>query len=183
MLRRPAAGLLVMLLSTGLPAAARAATEGTTGASSTGSVALTAALPGLIRITGVDDVNLGRWTGGGDRSVTMRHRVCTNSAGNRFSVTATGDGPAGAFQLADGAATLAYDLRYNDGFPPGGAVALSPGVPLASQRGLAPSGSGPMCGPSGPQNQRLLVRVRRAAFLAAPAGVYRGTLTLLVAPD
>ena len=146
MLRRSAAGLTALLLLAGVPASApRAATQGSVGSTSAGQIALRAQLSSLIRITGLDDINLGTWAGGGGRSQTMNHRVCTNAPGQLFSVTATGSGPGGAFELANGAATLSYLLEYRAG--PGGWTPLLPNVPLAGRRGQG-AASGPTICPT-----------------------------------
>jgi hypothetical protein len=183
MLRRSAAGLTALLLLAGLPASApRAATQGLAGTASTGEIGLIAELPRLIRISGVNDLDLGTWTGTGARTRAMPHRVCTNAPDQLFSITATGSGTGGAFELAYGPAVLAYELEYRDRNTSPWAV-LQPNVALAGQRGQAPTASASFCPDSGAQPQRLRVRIRRPAFLAAPAGAYSGILALLVAPD
>ena len=137
-----------------------------------------AATPGLAQqviINKLDDLDHGIWPGTGNLVRTSRHCVARTAPGNLFSITILGDGPGGAFEARNGAATLVYDVRYRDrsGVP---FVPVLAGVPLTN-----------LVGRNNPNNcrgqrQRVRIRFRAADMAAALAGTYTGVLTLIVAP-
>ena len=88
------------------------------------------ALSAQALISGLDDLQLGRWNGISDMQGEVDHCVYARRGG-RFSVAATGVGSGGAFVLRNGPGTLPFRVDYNDG---GGWSQLNPGVPLSGQR-------------------------------------------------
>ena len=126
-------------------------------------------------INKLDDLNFGAWSGTGNITQTSRHCVASTAAGSLFSVIITGDGPGGAFTLANGPGTLPYVVSYRD--KPGSSWnQIQPGVGLLNQVGRN--------NPNNCTGQQQEVRVQLLAsdLAAAPAGTYSGTLTLLVGP-
>ena len=81
---------------------ALAATQGSFGATSTGSLSIDASVPGRVRISGLSDVSFTN----ADPSVnaTDAQDVCvwSNTSTRAYNITATGSGAPGAFTLASG---------------------------------------------------------------------------------
>lgn len=168
--------ILAVLLS---PGTAFGATDGSLGATSTGSSTVTVTVPNLIRITGISDIALGSFSGSG--AMTGFDDVCiyTNLAAGTYQVTATGSGTSSAFTLASGGNTLAYSAYWNDTSGTNtGEAQLTATTPLTTQSGANTSSE--TC--SGGTNARFRVLIAEAALLAAQAGSYTGTLTLAVEP-
>jgi hypothetical protein len=95
-------------------------------------------------------------------------------------VQATGSGSGGAFTLASGSASLAYEVQWSQVSGQTSGTQLSPNVALTGQ---VSSATQPSCN-SGPSTSASLIVILRSAQLsAAAAGSYSGTLTLLVAPE
>jgi hypothetical protein len=157
-------------------APALGATQGTTGATSTGSVGVALTIPNLVRLTQVNDIALGNWTGAGDMQGT--DSVCVWSTTRKYRVTATGSGAGGAFTLAAAPSTLAYTVQWRDVAGASSGTAMTAGTPLTGQNTSVTSTT---CG--GGTNATVLVRVAESALAAAPAANYLGTLTLVVAPE
>ena len=82
---------------------ALASTQGSFGATSTGSLSINASVPGRVRISGLSDVTFSNV----DPSVnaTDAQNVCvwSNTSTRGYSITATGSGAANAFTLSSGA--------------------------------------------------------------------------------
>jgi hypothetical protein len=154
--------------------AAHAATDGTQGVTSTGSIAIDLTKTAEILISGLSDITL---TGGDGSDATGSSGVCVfrNSAGT-YNITASGSGAANAFTITDGTDTLDYALTFDDGT---GAEALATGAVLPSLNNANTSSK--TC--DGATNGTIGITVAAADYDAAAAGTYNGTLTLLVAPE
>ncbi|MBL0317870.1 MAG: hypothetical protein IPP74_00955 [Alphaproteobacteria bacterium] len=163
-----------------------AATQGTLGATSTGSVDISVTKPSRARISNLNDLTLASWVDG-DGNQTLTDDVCiySTSASGAYTVLATGDGASNAFTLTDGSATLPYSVSWNDG-----------GVGSLSNTGTAlttavtsgtfnnASGDSSTCAGTSPGNTaRLIVDITEADLDQVYAAVYTGTLTLVVTPD
>lgn len=129
----------------------------------------------LVIINKLDDLDHGTWSGTGNITRTSRHCVASSAPGNLYSLTITGNGPSGAFEVRNGTEALPYIVDYRD--QPGTSfVSVSAGVPLTN-----------LVGQNDPnrcrgQRQRVRVQFQAADLGTARAGPYAGTLTLLVAP-
>lgn len=178
-----AARLLTVLLglsACGLPIGSYAATQGVVGSTSGGSLQISVFLgSGLIIIKGLDDINLGTWSGTGDLVGASLHCVGTNAPANRFRVAATGTGIGGAFTLSSGASTLPYSVSYDDGT---GFAQMTPGTYLTNRKGIALAAAS-NCQTSGSPLETIQVRIPEASLAAAPSGIYAGVLTMTVAPE
>ncbi|RJF87810.1 hypothetical protein D3874_12895 [Oleomonas cavernae] len=159
--------------------AAFAATQGSLGPTSTGSLVITLAAPNLVRISALDDINLGTFSGtalaGGDD-------VCIFSNTGGYNVTASGDGTGSAFELT-GFSTgdaVPYNVQWATTAGATSGTALTAGTPLT---GLGGSFTNPTCRGGAQLNARVLVDVTEAVLSEAPADNYTGTLTLLVEPQ
>lgn len=151
-----------------------AATQGTIGATSTGSVDINAVIPNLIQISNLNDINLGTWSGSGD--MTGNDENCVWSTTRGYNLTATGSGAANAFTITDGSNTIAYSVAWDD--VDTNDQAVTSGDALAGQATDALTTN---C--LGGDTANVTVTVAEADAAAAPAGSYSGTLTLVVAPE
>jgi hypothetical protein len=178
-LRVSAAAALSSVLVFAVAMPAGAATQGVVGSTSTGSVAITATVPNLVRISSLDDIALGTWSGSGD--MTGSDNACVWSTTRKYQITATGSGTAGAFTLTNGGATpstIAYSVQWAGTSGAGSGSAMTSGTALTGQ---TTSTTSTTCG--GSTNSTLLIRVLDADLSSAPAATYTGTLTLVVAPE
>ena len=134
-----------------------------------------------VRITKLNNVNFGSISNLGV-DATKSDVVCvySSAATKGYNISATGSGSGGAFTLAAGAPTLAYEVQWNDTSGQSNGTALAPGVPLG---GLTTTATVQTCG-SGPSTTASLIVILRTASLAsAIAGAYSGSLTVVVAPE
>jgi hypothetical protein len=160
--------------------AAQAATQGALGASSTGSVTVSASVPSRARISGLTDVSFINQNPTvaalGARNVC----VWSNTATKRYRVTATGSGAASAFTLANGALRVAYTVRWNALSGRTTGTALTRGTASAA---FASTATHQTCA-SGPTTTSSLIIGITAANLGTmrAATNYTGTLTLVITP-
>lgn len=168
------------LSARGLPIESYAATQGVVGSTSGGSLHISVFLgSGLIIIKGLDDIDLGTWSGTGDLVGASLHCVGTNAPANRFRVAATGTGAGAAFTLSNGAGTLPYSVSYDDGT---GFAQMTPGTYLPNRKGIALAAAS-NCQTSGNPLEARQVRIPEANLAVAPAGIYASVLTMTVAPE
>jgi hypothetical protein len=134
-----------------------------------------------VRITALSDVSFGTLASLSSDAVRSQSLcVFSNSPTNGYHVQATGSGSGGAFTLASGSASLAYEVQWAQVSGQTSGTQLSPNVALTGQ---VSSATQPSCN-SGPSTSASLIVILRSAELsAAAAGSYSGTLTLLVAPE
>lgn len=153
---------------------ASAATDGTMGATSTGTSGVTLIKESTVQITGIADLDLGT-AGFLTVDASTSDDVCVFSSSGSYSVTVTSTN--GSFILADvGTATdIAYDLNWT--------VAATPQALTYSAASTAVAGnqSDPTCG--GTPNANFEVVVPTAGFNAAEPGTYIDTLTLIISPE
>jgi len=153
-------------------AAGHAATQGSLGYSSSATIALSVTIHPLIRVSGVEDIQLDATQG---ESVAGTSAVCVGGTyGGEYAIEAQGSGAGEAFVLRSGDDTLGYAVSYSD---PSGTVELQPATGVGDKR-LASSID---CAAG--DNARLTISVDGEQSSAAPPGVYNGTLTLLVSPQ
>lgn len=167
-------------LALALPGAATAATQGTSGATSTGSVTISATVPGRVQISGLTDVAFGTVDPASAASQAQNVCVWSNTSGRGYSVTASGSGTANAFTLTDGANTLAYGVEWAGSSGQSSGTALVSGTALG---GLASTATNPTCSSGPATTASLVVKMSAANLQAAVASSYTGTLTLVVAPQ
>lgn len=157
-----------------------AATDGTLGATSTGTVSITASVPNRARITGLADVDFTNQDPA--TAATSAQDVClwSNTATKAYTITASGSGTGSAFTLSNGGASVPYQVQWAGA--PGAATgtALTAGGASASFTSTADNqncSSGPSASAS------LIVGMDTADLGSMSAGSnYTGTLTLLVTP-
>jgi|GEM_PF-955841 len=178
---------LVALLFLSSPT--RAAVQGPQGnTSSSGSVDVDLVLGLLTRISGLNDIALGTWSGAG--SLTGNDNLCIGRTGAGFfsgpyRIRASGDGEPGnpsAFTLSNGALSLNYRAWFNDAANAGPArQELTPGVTLTGQNSFGLFQTFNMFGCVF-QNANISIEVPESE-LSGGTGTYSGTLTLLLLPE
>jgi hypothetical protein len=137
-------------------------------------------------ITGLTDVAFGTIVSPIDQSNSQNVSICSYQNGfwgyifpNPYSVVATGSGSGGAFTLASGAATLAYDVRWSDTANQTTGIQLQPGLAAS---GFGNAATHYTCD-SNPDNASLIVTIRAAQLATAAAGTYSGTLQIMISPN
>ena len=177
-LNRASLGCLLAALANG---ASLAATQGSLGTSSTGSVTINASVPNRIQLTGLADVAFTNQDPAVAASSAQNVCVWSNSSTKGYYVTATGSGTGSAFTLASGASTVPYSVEW------AGSSAQSSGTPLAAStalHGLTSTATNPTCASGPSSTASLVVKIATADLQAMQAATtYTGTLTLVVAPE
>lgn len=180
--RLPMARILLGLSLAALATPAGAATQGTLGATSQGSVTITATVPNRAQITGLTDINFTNADPTTNAVATQNDCVWSNTATKGYSIKASGSGTAGAFTLSSGALTpIPYSVQWNQSSGQSSGTALTAGTALA---GLVSTATSPTCS-SGPATTSSLVVSIASSDLQnmVAATSYTGTLTLLVTPQ
>lgn len=151
----------------------QAATDGTLGATSTGSVTVSVAIPTRAKITGLTDLAIGTYAG---PSKSASDTLCVYSNTNGYSIKATSGNGTSSFLMKNGTDTVSYAVEWDDG---SGLTALTHDT---AKTGRATGGSDVNC--SGGDNATLKVTVSDSDIGAAiAAATYTDTLTLLVTPE
>ena len=166
-----------------------AATQGAAGTTSTGSVDLTLVTGLNVRISGFSDMNLGVYSGSGD--LTANDNLCVGRTGvglfgtGIYRILAQGDGEPGnpsAFTLTNGANQISYDAYFNDQPGTVNRSQLTPGVALTAQSGFGFWQVLNYLFGCSVENANISIRVPQSELQAA-AGVYSGTLTVVLIPE
>lgn len=163
-----------------------AATQGTLGATSTGSINISITKSVQAQISDLSDLTLANWSIG-DGAVVLYSNACIYSSTGNYKVTATGSGLANLFTISSGLNLIPYTVTWNAG----GAGGLSnTGTALTTNIQSGSFGNANTasanCGGGGVSNDtaRIIVNISQASMnLAASSPTpYTGTLTLLVSP-
>lgn len=166
----------------GLPVGqASAATDGSLGATSTGTVAISASVPTRARITGLSDVAFTNQDPGTAASDAQDVCVWSNTTTKAYTITATGSGSGSAFTLTNGTGTVPYSVEWAASSGATSGAALSAGTASGS---LVSAATNQICA-SGPAASASLVVKMATADLGTMVGgsSYTGTLTLLITPQ
>jgi hypothetical protein len=131
-----------------------------------------------VQVNGLSDVAFGT-IGSFSSDLVRSQSICAFSGllGGRYSVTASGSGPGGAFTLSNGAAALPYEVQWNISAGQNSGTGLTPNVPLTGQTMLL------SCPVLQTTNTSLIVILRAAQLHVATAGNYSGTLTVILAAN
>lgn len=174
-------GLLVAGLGLMVPGAGVAATtQGSAGATSQGSVDISATIPGRVQISGLADIAFGTVDPTAPAAKAEDVCVWSNTSARGYQVTATGSGAGSAFTLSDGTNTLPYSVEWAGSSGQLSGTSLTSGTALA---GLTSTAISPACTSGPASSASLIVRMSQANLEAAVASSYTGTLTLVVAPQ
>lgn len=162
----------------GTPAAA--ATDGTLGATSTGSIAITASVPNRAKISGLSDVNFTNQDPASAASNAQSICVWSNTATRSYTVTATGSGTASAFALSNAGSDVPFQVQW------AGASGALTGVTLnagSASPSFTSSAVDPNCTSGASASASLIVGIDTASLSSMSAGAnYTGTLQLLITP-
>jgi alanine-alpha-ketoisovalerate/valine-pyruvate aminotransferase len=150
-----------------------AATDGTIGATSTGTSIINIGKGNAVQITDVDDIDLGT-TGNLAATATQSDSVCVFSSTGGYNITLTSSN--GSFILND--ANTTTDIAYSIDWTAGGTTTA---VYNTAITGLVGDSTSVDCGAT--TNATFAVSVTAANFNAADPGSYTDTLTLLVQPE
>lgn len=165
-----------------LASPALAATQGTLGATSTGSVNINASVPGRVRISGLTDVSFANVDPSAPVASAQNVCVWSNTSTRGYRITASGSGASSAFTLANGALPVVpYTVQWAQTSGQTSGTSLVAGTALTA---LTSSATNSDCSAGPSASASLVVSVASAALQSMTAGVtYNGTLTLVVAPE
>jgi hypothetical protein len=174
-----AAGAATLLAC--LSFAAQAASNGTLGATSQGTVAISASVPSRVQISGLSDVAFTNQDPGTAASNAQSVCLFSNTATKGYNVKATGSGASSAFTLANGALTVPYTVEWAQTTAQTSGTALTTNVALTGQTSLATT---PGCSSGPATSASLVVKMSTTALQSMQSSTsYTGTLTLLVGPE
>jgi hypothetical protein len=160
---------------------AMAASQGSLGATSTGSVSISASVPNRARITGLSDVAFTNQDPAVAASNAQNVCVWSNTATKAYTITATGSGTASAFTLTNGTTTVPYSVEWASSTGQTSGTALSTGTASAS---LTSTATNQTCASGPTASASLIVGITTANLGTMSSGSsYTGTLTLLVTPQ
>lgn len=172
---------LACVLASLANSAASAATQGSFGATSTGSVTINASVPNKIQLTGLTDVSFLNQDPTVAAASTQNVCVWSNTSTKGYFVTATGSGTASAFTIANGAATVPYSVEWAGSSGQASGTALTASTAL---HGLTSTATNPTCASGPSSSASLIVRISTANLQTMQAATtYTGTLTLVVSPE
>jgi len=160
---------------------ALAASQGTPGATSTGSVNINASVPNRVRISGLTDISLLNQDPTVEAQSAQDVCVWSNTATRGYSITATGSGSGNAFTLAGGGGTVPYSVEWS------GSIGQTSGTALTSsspETGLTSTATQQLCNAGPSASASLIIKISSTDLSTMQAATtYTGTLTLLVTPE
>lgn len=178
-MRWAAASLAAMGLLAG--GHANAATQGTLGSTSTGSISISASVANRARISGLSDVAFTNQDPASDASSAQNVCVWSNTATRSYTITASGSGAGNAFTLANGGSTVPYSVEWNASSGQTSGTVLTADTASAS---LVSTAVNQNCSSGPASSASLIVKLASADLSTLPAATnYTGTLTLLVTPQ
>ncbi len=172
------AGIATCLLALG-SVSTYAASDGTLGLSSQGSVDITLGVGDRVQISGLNDITLGQWSGTG--ALTGDEELCVYSSTSKYRITISGANASNTFALsAGGSTTIPYSVSWADdpADATNGNRGVTEGSPLTGNVG---DPNYYTC--NGSINATLSISITEANLQAAAAGNYSDTLTINVSPE
>ena len=160
---------------------AEAATQGSLGSTSTGSISIGASVPNKVQISGLTDVSFTNQDPATAASSAQNVCVYSNTSTKGYNVKATGSGAASAFTLANGALTVPYSVEWAGSSGQTSGTALVTNTALT---GLTSTATNVTCSSGASSSASLIVKISAANLQTMQAATsYTGTLTLVVAPE
>lgn len=160
---------------------ALAATQGMVGATSTGSVTITASVPARARISNLNDVSFVNQDPASAASSAQNVCVWSNTATKAYTITASGSGSGNAFTLTNGTATVPYGVEWAASTGQTSGTVLNTGTVSGS---ITSTATHQTCASGPSASASLIVKMTAADLGSMAAGSnYTGTLTLLIAPQ
>lgn len=171
---------VALLLAASFTSSVGAATQGTLGSTSQGSITISASVPNRIEISGLSDVSFLNQDPSSNASNNQDVCVWSNTASGGYNITASGSGASSAFTLANGALTVPYSVEWATSTGQTSGTALTAATNVT---GLTSSATSPDCS-TGSKSASLIVNMAATDLQSMAGGAtYTGTLTLLVAPE
>lgn len=163
------------------PTLAFAATQGTLGTSSTGTVNVSITIPALVQITGLSDITLGStssFPATGNTTACIYSNVA--SPLGSYYVTAASQNTSGTdFRVKDsGTNFIAYSAYWNNTSAATQTTALTSGTKTAQQTG----GSAVSLTCGGSSNANFNISFSASEVQGAPAATYTDVVTILITP-
>lgn len=141
----------------------------------TATITLSIVIPTVLHLSGLNTIALGMWDGLNPMVGSDALCVFINS-GVLYTVTASGSGTGGAFEVTNGLVPIAYTATWDDG---GGAMALTPAVSVTNRANANIVSID--CSGGAANNATLAVNVPVANLQAVlGTGNFIGTITLTV---
>lgn len=135
----------------------------------------------FVKIGNLTDYNFGTITNlSTDRSLASSFCVYSAKTTPGYNVTASGSGAGGAFTMAGGGGTLAYEVQWNMLPNMASGTTLRPNVTLG---GLLTTAIQANCNNGPPTSASMIVILRTAALQAAPSGSFSGVLTIIIGSE
>ena len=160
---------------------ALAATQGSLGSTSTGSISIGASVPNKVQLSGLTDVAFTNQDPATAAANAQNVCVWSNTSTKGYNVTATGSGASNAFTLANAALTVPYTVEWAGSTGQSSGTSLTTGTALT---GLTSSATNANCASGPASSASLIVRISAANLQTMKAATtYTGTLTLVVAPE
>lgn len=158
------------------------ATQGTLGATSTGTINITLTVPSQAQITGLTDVTFTNQSPSVAASNAQNICVYSNTATKGYTVTATGNGASNAFTLTSAALTpIPYSVQFAGTSGQTSGTSLLTGV---ASTGFTSTAVNPTCSSAPLTTASLIVGITTTNLQLAQAGAsYTGILTLLITPQ
>jgi hypothetical protein len=176
--RRLGAGIMAAALANGT---AFGATQGSLGATSTGSISIGATVPNRVQLSGLTDVSFTNQDPATAAANAQNVCVWSNTSTKGYNVTATGSGAANAFTLANGGSTVPYSVEWAGSSGQSSGTSLVTGSALT---GLTSTATNATCSSGPGSSASLIVRIPTTSLQGMQAAAsYTGTLTLVVAPE
>lgn len=152
-----------------------AASDGTVGATSSGSANITLEIPRLVRISNMKDLPLPAYTGSGGLTSSSTFTIANNYNG-AYRINAKGDGPNNIFALKNGSSQIPYQLLFSD-TENGAMKALESGTTLAGNTGAIHRLN------TSEQNAKYQVKILENDLHDAVEGRYQGILIINISPE
>lgn len=161
---------------------ALAASDGSLGSTSTGSVAVTATIPGEVKISNLSDVDFGSITDLTSDATAQDDSVCVyNNSGSSYKLTVSSLNNDGSnFRLKNGTNFMNYNVDWFEDVSGGG---IQHSLSHASQTTVGNAHQTSIsCNSGASNNASMYLTIPAAQFDGAPAGAYSDTLTIEVQP-
>lgn len=164
-----------------IPSFSFAATQGTLGTTSTGTVGVSITIPALVQISSLSDIALGTpssYPATGNTTACIYSNLVSPAGG--YYVTATSlNASAGAFRVVNSGNFITYSAYWNNTSAATQTTALTSGTKTAVQTGG--SATSVTCG--GTPNANFNVSFSATQIQAASPASYTDTVTVLITPS
>ena len=132
-----------------------------------------------VRLSGLSDVSFGTIGYGGDAISAQSVCAYSSTRSQSYTVTAVGSGRGSDFALSSEQNALSFDLQWS---PLPGQMNGDALVPNVNAGPYVSGATHQRCNNGPSTSASLIITIRSADSAAAAAGVYSGSITLLMAP-